>query len=134
MKKKSKYYLTFLILFVFQLNEIHAQKRKKRYSTIESVNFDQKKNATTYMVIPFGTVNLKGKWEEVKFNNVSKQKTFINADSIKMLVCINDCKNYEFNSDRKATNEKFIERFYNWEKEYFDFFFYYPYMSDLSSL
>ena len=72
------------------------------------------------MVFPFGTVNLNGKWEEVGFNKVSKQKTFRNIDSTEILVCINDCKNYEFNSDRKATNDKFMERFYNWEKEYFE--------------
>lgn len=120
MRNNSKLYLIFLVLFIFQINEIQAQKRKKRYSTLESVNFDKKKNVTTYMIFPFGTVYLKGKWEEVKFNNVSKQKTFRNADSIEILVCINDCKNYEFNNDRKATNEKFIERFYTWEKEYFE--------------
>jgi hypothetical protein len=120
MKIKSKIYLILLLLFVIQINDIHAQKRKQRYSTLESVNFDKKKNVTNYMVFPFGTVTLKGKWEEVKVNNVSKQKKFRNADSLEMLVCINDCKNYEFNSDRKATNENFIERFYTWEKEYFE--------------
>ena len=120
MKIKSKIYLILLLLFVIQINEIHAQKRKKRNSTLESVNFDKKKNVTTYIIFPFGTVTLKGKWEEVKINNVSKQKTFRNADSIEMLVCLNDCKNYEFNSDRKATNENFIDRFYTWEKEYFE--------------
>jgi hypothetical protein len=117
---KSKYYLIFFIVFLFQANEMLAQKRKKGFSTIESINFYQKKNITTYMIFPFGTVNLKGKWEAVKFNKVSKQKTFRNADSIEILVCINECRNYEFNNDTKASNDSFIERFYTWEKEYFE--------------
>ena len=64
MRHGSKYYLIFLVLFLFGTNETQAQKRKRRYSTLESVNFDQTKNVTTYMIFPFGTVNLKGRWEE----------------------------------------------------------------------
>lgn len=49
-------------------------------STIVGGNYDAKKNATDYFVLPFGQVSIPGKWEKWAYNPSARQQFFINED------------------------------------------------------
>ncbi|MFM2387574.1 MAG: hypothetical protein RL660_2331 [Bacteroidota bacterium] len=113
----------FLIVFISIIlifpQSIYAKKKKKRVSTLESLRYDSKTDKTTYLVVPFGKINLKGNWTEVKDKNPPYGKLVKNAQGVEILLDLLDCS-FSFNDTDKVKNYQFVERYYNWEKAYFE--------------
>ena len=68
-------------------------------STIVGGDYDAKKNATDYFVLPFGQVSIPGKWEKWAYNPSARQQFFINEDSVIVAVVFGRTDKYEFNKD-----------------------------------
>lgn len=90
-----------------------------RNSTIVSTNYDETKNETEYIVLPYGKVSLDGKWEKTHYNSVSKQQFFKNKDSVLLAIAFVKSNNYEFNLKGSHTGFEFVKAFYEWDSKYF---------------
>ena len=88
-------------------------------STIVGGDYDAAKDITSYYVIPYGQVNLPGKWEKGDFDNNSMQQFFHNQDSVVVAVSFGPCNKYEFNKDGALKGYEFVEAYYKWDSEYF---------------
>ena len=90
-----------------------------RISVIEGCEYNAEKNATEYIVLPFGQVALPGKWEKLRYSDVSGQQFFIGQDATEIAVAFNREEYYEFNKDGKFRGLDFLNAFYEWESGYF---------------
>ena len=88
-------------------------------STIVSCSYNEKNNQTEYMVFPYGSVTIQGKWERTTYNSVSKQQFFENSDSVTIAIAFSPYNKYEFNRDGAKKEFEFVKAFYEWESEYF---------------
>ncbi len=91
----------------------------QRVSVIEGFNYDKNKNQTEYLVLPYGSALIPGRWEKTSYNSISRQQFFINQDSVKIALSFNRFDQYEFNPDGAKKGMDFVEAFYEWESEYF---------------
>lgn len=108
--------MKYLISFAFIIcTGCAAQKA----STIIGGDYNESKNQTDYFVLPFGSVSLPGKWVKTKYNNISKQQFFKNADSITIAIAFNPIDGYEFNTDNSKKGVEFVNAFYKWDAQYF---------------
>ncbi|MDR1722890.1 MAG: hypothetical protein LBR84_02985 [Tannerella sp.] len=87
--------------------------------TLVSCDYNEKKDQTEYMVFPFGNVNIKGKWEQTKYNSSARQQFFTNSDSVTISIAMGLSKKFEFNADGSLKGFDFVKAFYKWESEYF---------------
>lgn len=113
---KMKTYKCYLFLSVLALLISCISQRQ---SVITSVNYDEKKNVTTYLVLPYGSAELPGKWAEYRYISESNQQVLINADSIRVALAFNRYNGYEFNTDGAKKGFEFVKAFYDWESTYF---------------
>ena len=89
-----------------------------RVNTLESTKYDQQKNQTEYLLFPFGSVILPGKWEKTRYNTVSLQQFFTNQDSVELSIALNDYTKFEFNQDGSKKGFDFLNAYYEWETNY----------------
>jgi hypothetical protein len=106
-----------LILIVAILSSCGSAKRYT--STLVGGDYDAAKDITSYMVFPYGQVNLPGKWEKGAYNNIARQQFFHNQDSVIVAVSFGPCDKYEFNKDGVLKGYEFVEAFYKWDSDYF---------------
>jgi hypothetical protein len=116
MKKMNKTVLNGVVLLSFIAIVGCAS---HRISVIESCEYDAEKNETEYLVFPFGKVSLPGKWEKLRYSDVSGQQFFIGQDATEIAVAFYREENYEFNKDGKLRGLDFLNAFYEWETSYF---------------
>ena len=88
-------------------------------STIVGGEYDAKKNATDYFVLPYGQVSIPDKWEKWGYNQSGRQQFFINKDSVIVAVAFGRTDKYEFNKDGALKGLDFLMAFYEWEADYF---------------
>ncbi len=91
----------------------------QKASTITGGEYDERKNQTDYFVLPYGSVSLPGKWIKTKFNNVSNQQFFKNADSVTIAIAFTPVDKYEFNTSNEKKGFEFVKAFYEWDAQYF---------------
>ena len=91
----------------------------QRTSTIVSCDYNRKKNQTNYIVFPYGSVSLPGKWEKGRYSEVSTQQFFINSDSVIIAIAFGLYNKYEFNQDGAKKGFDFVRAFYEWDSDYF---------------
>lgn len=91
----------------------------QKASTITGGDYDERKNQTDYFVLPYGSTSLPGKWIKTKYNNVSNQQFFENADSITIAIAFTPIGNYEFNTSNQKKDFEFVKAFYDWDAQYF---------------
>jgi hypothetical protein len=90
----------------------------KYVSTIESINYDDKTNQTTFNKLPYGSISIHGgKWTKVSYNEISGQHNFKNADSIFCAVLINRASSYPFYKPKMTSNE-IVKAMYEWDSKY----------------
>ncbi len=106
-----------LLLIVAILSSCGSAKRST--STVVGGDYDATKNITTYFVLPYGQVNLPGKWDKSTYNSSSRQQFFRNQESVTVAVAFGPCNQYEFNKDGALKGYDFVEAFYKWDSEYF---------------
>ena len=106
-------HLLFITCFVF------AGCAPQRISAISGGEYDENKGKTDYFVLPFGSTSLPGKWDKKRYNEVSKQQFFENADHVSIAIAFTPINSYEFNRDNSKTGYAFTKAFYQWEADYF---------------
>ena len=106
-------YCTFLLAILFFANCL-AQR-----TTLVSCDYDKKRDQTNYMVFPYGSVSIPGKWEQTSYNSTSKQQYFKNEDTISIAISFGPCNKYEFNTDNSKKGFDFVRAYYEWDSEYF---------------
>ena len=81
-------------------------------------NYDAKKNVTSITILPYGGVDVPGKWIKTSENKISHQHFFLGPDSTTFAVALNQWDKYEFYSN-EITPDNFLQKFYEWESDYF---------------
>lgn len=88
-------------------------------SALTGVHYDEQKNTTTLILIPYGGVTIPGKWKDKGEYAVSRQHYFTSEDSgITLAVTKNPRNIYPFNQKQYTDNE-FTRRFVAWDTAYF---------------
>ena len=90
---------------------------QKAVSTLESTNYDETKNQTTFNKFPFGSLSMPGKWKKVSYNPTSHQHNFRDIDSIFVAVAINQASSYPFYKYQMSSN-KTVKEMYEWDSKY----------------
>ncbi len=90
----------------------------QKASNIVGGEYNPAKNQTDYFVVPYGSVALPGKWQKERYNAVSGQQYFVNADSILISVAFNRFDQYQFNSKGKHKGFEFAKAYYEWDTDY----------------
>ncbi len=109
----------YLLRFVF-LVVILQGCAAHRSSVLVGVNYDASKDCTDYLVLPYGSASIPGKWVKTHFNDISNQQFFMNRDSIRISIAFTRFDQYEFNPDGTKTGYDFVKAFYKWECDYFE--------------
>ncbi|GGH61361.1 hypothetical protein HNQ91_001049 [Filimonas zeae] len=88
-------------------------------STINSVHYDEQKNNTVLILLPYGNITLPGKWKDQGENSVSRQHYFSNEDSTtNIAVTKNPRRFYPFNQ-KQDSDQEFTHHFVAWDTAYF---------------
>jgi len=86
-------------------------------SVLTTVTYDEKSNKTTYIIVPYGNVDIPGKWTKDNYIQISRQQYFINSDSTTLAIAKNPKQKYPFYSDTK-TDFELVKDFYKWDADY----------------
>jgi hypothetical protein len=87
-------------------------------STIENCKYDPKNDQTNYLVLPFGSVKLPGKWEKGRLNKRANQQFFTNKDSVDLAIGFTHFDQYEFNQKGKLRGMPFLLAYYEWDSNF----------------
>lgn len=87
-------------------------------SVITGSDFNENTNTTNYFVLPYGSVDIPGKWNKAHYNSVSNQQFFVNNDSIEIAVSFNRYDKIEFNADGSKKGFECVKGFYEWDSQY----------------
>ena len=109
--------LTIKITCLLLLSIVTSCMLPKAISTIESNNYDDKLNQTTFTKFPFGSISIPDKWTKVSYNEFSRQHKFKNSDSVFTAVAINQASSYSFYKPNMTSNEV-VKEFYEWDSKY----------------
>ena len=90
---------------------------KKATTTLTSVDYDSKTDRTIYMVFPYGSVKLPGKWLKGAYNQPSRQQYFRRADSLRLGIAIGPASHLEFYR-QGMEGLAFATAYYEWETKY----------------
>ncbi len=107
------------IFFLLVISLFLTNCATQRTSTIVGVDYNETKNETDYLVFPYGSVTIPGKWEKTNYNATSKQQFFRNQDSISIAIAFGRFDNYKFNTDGSKKGHEFIKAYYEWDSKYF---------------
>lgn len=80
--------------------------------------YDKEKDETSLILMPYGNINIPGKWTKTQYNEVSRQHFFINQDSVSIAVTKNPQNKYPF-YESDMNEKQFIDKFFDWEKGYY---------------
>lgn len=83
------------------------------------VEYNEIKDETDYIVIPYGSVTVPGKWRKTNYNTVSRQQFFQNSDSLIIAIAFSRFDKYEFNIDGENKGLDFVKAYYEWDSKYF---------------
>ena len=86
-----------LFIFLLSIIVLISSCASQASSTIVGSNYDAKNDVTTYFVIPYGSVDLPGKWEKGTYYSTARQQYFTNLDSVTISISFGPWNKYEFN-------------------------------------
>lgn len=89
-----------------------------RTSRIVSDSYDKVNDKTTLGLIPYGNILIQGRWTKTRYNEVSRQHFFMNNESVTIAITKAPKEKYPF-YEENLTDEKFTEKFYQWEFEHY---------------
>lgn len=90
----------------------------KQTSILHGDSYDETTGKTTYILVPYGNVEIKGKWKRTNYNQISRQQFFTNNDSATIAIAKNYKEKYPFYSENKQDFE-LVNDFYKWDSEYY---------------
>lgn len=88
-----------------------------RTSSVIADRYDASTDRTELIVVPYGTVNLPGKWTKLSYDAASRQHFFTNVDSVVVAVAKQPKEKYPFYS-KEQSDVQFISEFHKWEADY----------------
>lgn len=80
-------------------------------------SYDAEKNQTVLMVMPYGNIELPGKWTKTSYNEVSRQHFFTDGDSTTVAVAKQPREKYPFYSSAQNDAE-FVRAFHTWDADH----------------
>lgn len=80
--------------------------------------YSEKKDMTTLTMLPYGSIEIPGKWDKVYYNESSRQHYFKNSDSVGIAITKNPMKNYPFFEEGMKAKD-FSKAWYTWEEEHY---------------
>lgn len=107
-------------IILFSLAALMNSCATQATSTIVGCNYKTDKDVTHYFVLPYGEVELPGKWEKENYNQVSRQQFFKNQEDVSVAIALGATNKYEFNQDGALKGYDFVNAFYEWEAKYFE--------------
>jgi len=112
----SLYKLRRLIL-IFVLT-IYSSILLGQTSNLTADTYDEEKNTTTLVQIPYSNIVIPGKWTRTKYNTSSQQILYENQDSVTISVVKLYKRKYSFYTT--GQNDKdFVLAFYKWDSDYY---------------
>lgn len=120
----NKYFGVKKLVMNFRINRciiafiIFSSCSTSRTSMLITESYDQKLDVTTQTQIPYGSIEIPGKWRKTKYLSTSRQHFFINQDSISIAVAKQLKEDYPFYLEDTSSN--FAQNFYEWEKNYYE--------------
>jgi hypothetical protein len=91
----------------------------RQTSILHGDSYDETTDNTTYILIPYGNVNIPGKWERTTYNQVSGQQFFTNANSASIAIAKTPKEKYSFYLETKNDSE-LVSDFYKWDSDYLE--------------
>jgi hypothetical protein len=85
--------------------------------TITAGEYNAQRNQTDYIVMPYGSVSLPGKWIHGRYRQESRQQYFSNSDSSIVSIAFGQCNKLGF-STGGAVGYDFVKLYYKWENKY----------------
>ncbi len=82
-------------------------------------SFDEGTNKTTLTLVPYGNIEIPGKWAKSSYNEVSKQHFFKDAEQTSLAVAKNPQSKFPFFTEGMSDME-FSTSFFKWEKEHYE--------------
>lgn len=82
-------------------------------------SYDQKKDQTTLIILPYGNIVIPKKWTKKSYNQISRQHFFTNNDSTTIAVTKNPKNKYSFYKSNQ-TDSEFVIDFVKWDAEFFE--------------
>jgi len=89
----------------------------KQTSTLIGDSYDEATNKTTLILVPYGNVDIPGKWTRTNYNQVSRQQFFVNYDSATIAIAKSPKEKYPFFEETKE-DFRLVFDFYKWDSEY----------------
>lgn len=112
MKKHTVITLTAFI-FLCALCSCH----RRMAPTITAGEYNEQRNQTDYVVMPYGSVSLPGKWTHGRYRKESRQQYFTNSDSTVVTIAFGPCDKLGFPTGGVQGYE-FVKLYYQWESKY----------------
>ena len=103
----------FTVIVAFLFSGCH----RRMAPTITAGSYNDKRNETDYVVLPYGSVSLPGKWTHGRYSKESRQQYFSNADSTVLSVAFGPCDKLGFPTNG-AQGYDFVKLYYKWEGKY----------------
>lgn len=91
----------------------------KQTSTLHGDSYDETADKTTYILVPYGNVEIPGKWKRTTYNQVSRQQFFTDSDSSTIAIAKNPKERYPFYLETKSDYE-LVTDFFKWDSEYWE--------------
>lgn len=88
-------------------------------SMIIADSYDEKKNQTTLILLPYGNIVMPNKWTKTSYDQLSRQHFFTNNDSTTVSVTKNPKNKYPFYKSEQ-TDKEFVIDFVKWDAEYWE--------------
>lgn len=111
--KRHLFFTTLIILIISSCGTT------KQISTLHGDSYDETADKTTYILVPYGNVEIPGKWKRTTYNQVSRQQFFTNTDSATIAIAKNPKEKYPFYIETKA-DSVLVTDFYKWDSEYWE--------------
>lgn len=106
-----------LLLFFFL--SVFSSCYKSYQNLLVADSYNENTNQSNLSIIPYGQINIPGKWEKTHYNQNSRQYHFDNEDSVTLAVTLNPQDKYSFYL-KNMTDSSFVRAFYKWEKDYYE--------------
>lgn len=88
-------------------------------SVIYGDSYDDKKNQTVMVIIPYGNITIPGKWTKTHYSQTSRQTFFINSDSTTLAIAKAPKEKYPVYKPNQ-TDKEFVTAFVKWDAEYYE--------------
>ena len=108
-----------IILLTLLILALTGCSTSSKTTTIVGGEYDEKKDVTNYFVLPYGSVELPGKWEKTTYYRTARQQFFSNQDSAVIAIAFAPHNSFEFNGSGALQGFDLVKAYTQWEGDYF---------------